>query len=292
MNPWLGPRHGYLTDWTTQRWVQATGRLVDLEREPWLRGPSAPAEGVGAAYFETLAEEQGMTLAEDRDGGLLPDFGALRRPGFDPAAIRPEVVDFYERTTRYRLNLWSEWSPGFRPFGRLVDSIFARRLRQLQLPQAPLDTSRGVTSSLVRLEGEGDTLTAWLRRRVPSGDVIYAGFYSVELPPRSPGPCVKVVFPLPNGSASVFLVPHARSDGSLELVSAGREFGDAGFYFVVVRDERTAWVRHVPALTERIHVYADERDELHTDHVLRLWGRTFLRLHYAMPAGGDARVGA
>lgn len=283
MNPWLGPRRGYLSDWTTQRWVQATGRLVDLDRETWLRGPSAPPEGVGASYFERLAQEQGMTIVQDGDDGLLPDFGALRRSDFDPEAIRPEVVDFYERTTGYRLNLWSEWSACFRPFGRLVDSIFAQRLRQLQLPQAPLDTSRGVTSSLVRLEGEDDTLTAWLRRRVPSGEVIYAGFYSIERPPRSTGPCVKVVFPLPNGSASVFLVPHARPDGSLELVSAGSEFGDAGFYFVVVKDGRSAWVRHVPTLTERIHVYRDDRGELHTDHVLRLWNRTFLRLHYAMP---------
>jgi hypothetical protein len=288
MNPWLGARRGYLTDWTTQRWVQATGRVVDLGRETWLRGPSAPPEGVGASYFTALAEARGMTLSEDPGGGLLPDFAALRGPGFDPGAIQPEVVDFYERTARYRLNLWSEWSPGFRPFGRLVDAIFASRLRQLQLPQSPLDTSRGVTSTLLRLDGGGDTLTAWLRRRVPSGDVIYAGFYSVERPPLAPGPCVKVVFPLPNGSASVFLTPVARPDGSLELVSRGRELGGPGFYFVVVRDGRTAWVRHVPAFTERIHVYADERRELHTDHVLRLWGRTFLRLHYAMPPAAGA----
>lgn len=283
MNPWLGARRGYLTDWTTQRWVQATGRVVELDREPWLRGPSAPPEGVGESYFAALAAARGMKLSEDADGGLLPDFAALRGPGFDPGAVLPEVVRFYEHTARYRLNLWSEWSAGFRPFGRLVDAIFARRLRQLQLPQSPLDTSRGVTSTLLRLDGEGETLTAWLRRRVPSGEVIYAGFYSVERPPLAEGPCVKVVFPLPNGSASVFLTPRALADGSLELVSGGRGFGGPGFYFVVMRDARTAWVRHVPALTERIHVYADERGELHTDHVLRLWARTFLRLHYAMP---------
>ena len=34
-------------------------------------------------------------------------------------------------------------------------------------------------------------------------------------------------------------------------------------------------------MTEHIHVYL-EGDELHADHALRLWGRTFLRLHYAM----------
>jgi hypothetical protein len=92
-----------------------------------------------------------------------------------------------------------------------------------------------------------------------------------------------VTFPLPNGNASVFLEPRARPDGSLELVSAAQHFGGSGFYFVVVRDTDTVWAKHVPQLTERIHVYVDDLGELHTDHLLRLWKRTFLRLHYAMP---------
>ena len=91
---------------------------------------------------------------------------------------------------------------------------------------------------------------------------------------------MKTVFPLPNGSASVFLVPTARGDGSLELVSPPGRFGGAGFYFVV-RDGPRAWARTVAAMTEHIHVYVGDSD-LHTDHTLRLWGRPFLRLHYVM----------
>ena len=125
--------------------------------------------------------------------------------------------------------------------------------------------------------------TAWLRRRLPGGEVLYAGLYSVARPPLAAGPCVKVAFPLPNGNASVFLDPVARPDGSLELVSAAREFGGSGFYFVVARDATTAWAKHVPQFTERIHVYPDQFGELHTDHVFRLWKRVFLRLHYVMP---------
>jgi hypothetical protein len=283
VNPWLGPRRGYLTDWTTQEWVRRTGRLVALDDEPWLRGPSGPPEGIGPDYFERLAAAEGLALTDPADAGLIEDFAALRGEGFDPDAVRREVVDFYERTAGYRLHLWSHWSPAFRPFGRLVDVTFSRRLRQLQLPLAPLDTSRGVTSRLLRLRGgEGHDLTAWLRRRLPGGEVIYAGVYSVARTPLAAGPCVKVVFPLPNGNASVFLTPVARDDGSLELISAADRFGAPGFYFVVVNDDATVWTKHVPALTERIHVYADADAELHTDHVLRLWGRTFLRLHYAM----------
>jgi hypothetical protein len=76
--------------------------------------------------------------------------------------------------------------------------------------------------------------------------------------------------------------PVAHTDGSLELVSAAQEFGGSGFYFVVC-DAETVWAKHVPQLTERIHIYPDEVGELHTDHVFRLWKRVFLRLHYAMP---------
>jgi hypothetical protein len=69
-------------------------------------------------------------------------------------------------------------------------------------------------------------------------------------------------------------------DGSFELVSPPALFGNAGFYFVV-RDGSAAWIKPVPAITEEIRVYVAERD-LRTDHTLRIWGRPFLRLHYAM----------
>ena len=64
---------------------------------------------------------------------------------------------------------------------------------------------------------------------------------------------------------------------------AARDFGGAGFYFVVARDADTIWARHVRQLTERIHIYPDESGELHTDHVFRIFSRVFLRLHYLMP---------
>jgi hypothetical protein len=193
------------------------------------------------------------------------------------------VVAFYEHMARYRLRLWSQWSPLFQPFGRAVDTIFARRLGQLQLPLAPLDTSGGIASRLVRLRGaDGRAETVRIRRRLPGQEVLYAGLYAVTQPPLAAGPCVRVVFPLPNGSASVFLEPVARDDGSLELVSAARRFGDSGFYFVVRADHDTIWARHLPQLTERLRVFVADDGELHTEHVFRLWGRVFLRLHYTM----------
>lgn len=279
LNPWLGSRRGHLSDWTTQQWVRRTGRRIELREEPWLDGPWAPPTGIGERYFEDFAARSNLELGTAE--GLLPSFAALQSDTFDPAAVDPRIAEFYERTGGFRLHLWSQWSPLHRPFGRLIDGIFARRLGQLRLPLEPLDTSRGVTSELLGLrDREGVRLTAWLRRRLPAGEAIYAGFYSIARPPLAAGPCVKTVFPLPNGSASVFLVPSAPGDRSFELASPPARFGDAGFYFVV-RDGPDAWGKTVPAMTERIRVYADG-PELRTDHTLRIWGRTFLRLHYAM----------
>jgi hypothetical protein len=279
LNPWLGARRGHLSDWTTQQWVRRTGRRLDLRDEPWLDGPWAPPTGIGDRFFDDYAARHGLVLGGAE--GLLPRFDALRSDTFDPSAVDPRIAEFYEQTGRFKLQLWSQWSPLHRPFGALIDRIFARRLGQLRMPLAPLDTSRGVASELVGLRAEdGELLTAWLRRRLPAGEVLYAGFYSISTPPLASGPCVRTVFPLPNGSASVFLYPVAHGDGSFELVSPPARFGAAGFYFVV-RDGPVAWAKTVPAMTEHIRVYVDDPG-LRTDHTLRIWGRTFLRLHYAI----------
>ena len=51
-----------------------------------------------------------------------------------------------------------------------------------------------------------------------------------------------------------------------------------GFYFTVHRRGRVR-ARYVRTMQERIHVFADGRD-VRADHVMWLWGATFLQLHY------------
>jgi hypothetical protein len=60
-------------------------------------------------------------------------------------------------------------------------------------------------------------------------------------------PCVKVVFPLPNGNAQVFLKPETSADGSLTVTSSGRRFGDPGFYFTVHHGGKV-WARYLRAM--------------------------------------------
>ena len=112
--------------------------------------------------------------------------------------------------------------------------------------------------------------------------MLYAGTYSVCQIPGNDGPCLKIVFPLPNGNAIVLMKPECAGEGSLALVSRGEGFGEPGFYFVVHGTGGFAWARYVRALRETIHVYAGAYGEAGADHVLSLWGVTFLRLHYRL----------
>jgi len=138
------------------------------------------------------------------------------------------------------------------------------------------------TSPAQALRPSGDFLFAsWVRRLVATGNIIYAGAYSIVQVPGHPDPCVKVVFPLPNGNAMVIMRAEATEENGLRLISAGKEFGDPGFYFTVHRN-RMIWARYVRAMQETIHVYPGKDGVCCADHNLRLFGQTFLRLHYAM----------
>jgi hypothetical protein len=282
---WLGESRGHFIDWLTQRWVQITGRKVDLAREPWLDGPVGAPEGIGADFFDKLAAANGLTVNRgDPRSGLLADFDLLAGPTFDPNRVDPSVASFYERTASFELDAWAEWCGAFRPFGRMLAWIFSRRLQQLNVPLSALDTSRGMTSEVLQLiapETGVVHLTAWVRRLLGTGNVLYAGSYSLCQVPGFEGPCVRVVFPLPNGNAMVIMRPVVHDDGSFSVISAGRGFGEPGFYFTV-HGARAIWARYVRALKETIRVYAAKDGGIRADHVLTLWGATFLRLHYRL----------
>ncbi len=274
---------GHLVDRITQRWVQLTGRPVDISgAHKWLDGPTGEPEGIGTDYFQEFARKHSLDI---RPGaGLLDDFAGLRGPDCEPARVAQPVADFYQRTADYSLDAWSEWCNAFRPFGSLLALIFSRRLQQLNVPLSSLDTSRGVTSEILRVSDPATgqhRFTAWLRRLLGSGDVLYAGAYSTCRVPNYAGECVKVVFPLPNGNAMVIMRPVAHEDGSFSVISHGKRFGDPGFYFTV-HSTQGVRARYLKTLRESIRVYCAEEHTVRADHVLSLWKLTFLRLHYRL----------
>ena len=112
--------------------------------------------------------------------------------------------------------------------------------------------------------------------------MLYTGFYMTERAPNLGVPCVKVVFPMPNGNATVVLRPTLEPDGSLILDSSGKRFGDAGFYRVQGRGPDRVRVWHIKTLKEHFRVFVDDRGDLRCDHSVRFLGLPVLRLHYKM----------
>lgn len=276
---------GALVDRVTQRWVIATGRAVDLDGpERWLDGPTGDPHVVGDDWIDQYADRRGAVLEEGRDQGLLPSFAALGGPGFDPTQVSPAIVDFYERTSSWSVDVWSRWARWAEPGGRLINAVFAHRLRQLSLPVDPLDAAYGLESRVVGLaspDGEHRG-TAWQRTMRSTGATTFGGFYGIVTRPEAARPSVRVVFPLPNGSLTVLLRPDTTAGGGLVLSSPAGAFSDDGAYLVVRPDAgRRGWARRVP-LPERFTLFTDADGVLRCDHQLSLGRQEVLRLHYRL----------
>ena len=273
---------GDALEWGIQRWVAWSGREARVSEASWLEGPIGDRR-IGPDFYAGYARDEGLELVEgDPETGLLTDFAVLADRGFDAAMVRPEIRDFYERTARYGLDVRPEWSGPLRYSARTLIYLVSRNIQQLNLPVSPVPADAGMSSELIGLR---DPLTneapycGWLRRSVATGAVIYAGFYTTCALPGREGRFVKVVFPLPGGSATVVLRPENRPGGSLALVSDGEGFGDAGYYRVHRGSDDMLRAKYVP-IKEEIHVFVDRAGTLRTNHTLALWRARFLTLHY------------
>ena len=267
------------------------GRRMDPGLVPWLHGPTGPPR-IGSGFHRSVAARAGLEVKTGVDLGLLPDCALLDGDGFDARLLHPSVRDFYEHTGRYHLDVWSEWSPLFWPFGWALINFVSRRMEQLNFPMYPLETARGMTSEVEQIVDPSGRVvfTSWLRRNQGTGMVIYSGLYSTASPPGH-RPCVKTVFPVVRGNATVLLRPENQADGSLMLISSGRRFGDPGFYRITEASRGRLRIWYVRPISETFHVYPDVDGSVRTDHFLRWWGLSVLHLHYRItPAQAAART--
>ncbi|MCQ4120929.1 hypothetical protein [Rhodococcus tibetensis] len=214
--------------------------------------------------------------------GLLPDISCLTGPNFDANLLHPLVREFYEHTSRWRMDVWTQWSPAFAAPGAAIEALYGRRIQQLALPVNALAVAHGVDSQITTvLDSHGNHAgAAWLRTLRKSGDYMYSGYYRATTLPGHAQPSVHGTFPLEQGNVQVFLRPHNSAAGSLLLISPIGPFGDNGAY-VTVMDKGRDHAARVP-IHEEFHVYVDDENTLRTDHVLRLWRRTAVRLHYRL----------
>jgi hypothetical protein len=281
---WLGERRGHLVDWVTQRWVEIMGRRVSLSGSPWLSGPTGSVRGIGADFFERWGEANGFSvLPPEATDGLIEGLGALAGPTFDPHLVHPLIDDFYGRTAGFELRVESR-SPGpFRALGWVIGRLFARRLAQLNVPLSDRELHGGFESRIVRLGDDQGRVrhTAWVRSAVATGRPAFVGDYGVAVIPGHAGPCIKVVFPLPNGNAIIILRPRADADHGFSLLSDGRRFGDPGFYFTVLAAPGEVWAHYVRSMKEQLTLRVDN-GEITASHCFSIFGFWFLELRYIL----------
>jgi hypothetical protein len=272
-------------------WLYTCGRCRRRADVPWLICPTGPPDRIGDRWYEQLAASENLSLQVSTDGGLIPDWNQLRGPSFDPDWVHPAVKDFYEHTSRYSLEAWSEVTILMRFFLWGLVTFASRRMQQLNFPVSSMELAGGMSSEILELEDANGRrkYTGWLRRMKKNGYIIYAGIYTTSTVPGHDSPCVKVSFPVPLGSSTVFLRPENQTDGSFKLISQGKSFGDSGFYRLVERGPEHYQVRYLKTLHEAFHVYADEEGVLRTDHSIRYLGLQVMRLHYKIQRKDEVR---
>ncbi|MCH2209247.1 MAG: hypothetical protein MK132_25750 [Lentisphaerales bacterium] len=274
------PKKQNCIDWLTQLWNITKGRKVE-NSDSWLLGPMGPIGGISDYYVEDLAKSEGLTVHRNLpDSGLMDNFHGF---DFDETRLNENIVDFYLKTLSYKLDVWVNWQPVFGTFGYLVRRIFSKRIEQLSLPQSAIELSEGLKSEIILLKDKcGDIKNRiWFRRLKKSDEVVYSGIYShCQLP--SGEKCLKIIFPLPMGSATVIMRAGIDAKGNLELLSQGKGYGDPGFYFLVKDSKGHLWKNYLSSFHERIFVFENDQNELRADHTMSVWGSKAYELHYRM----------
>ncbi|GAB3558563.1 hypothetical protein GCM10027405_04860 [Arthrobacter alkaliphilus] len=268
----------------TRAFWRVTGRRIDLAGDQaWLNAPMHRESVIGDTWLTDAAAAIGGRVVRNEPGaGLLPKFASLDGPQFRSADVHPDIRDFYEHTSLWRMEVWTAWNPLFQPGGNLVARYFGRRVQQLAIPTRPLETAHGMDSDVAAiLAPDGRQLGAgWIRTLRSTAAYVYSGYYRVTTLPETTQPSVHVSFPLESGNVQVFLRPRALTDGSLELLSTRGPFGTDGAYLAVSRNG-IAHAARVP-LHETFRLYVDDDGVLRTDHVIRFRSAVAVRLHYKL----------
>jgi len=285
----IAHRKQSLQDRITQQWVILFGKKIDKTAHEWLLGPFGNTDGIGKKFIAELAEKEQLVVDEtDTPKGLLQSFDQLGLSEEEVGKVAPEVINFYENTSNYHLDLKVKWNPFFKVFGVLLKVIFSKRIQQLNIPTQNNKDSCALTSDVIVLKDKtsGEVKrTIWLRTFEASGDVVYSGVYGTcKLP--SGRSCVKAVFPLPHGNATVILFPKVGEDGALILESSGKQMGDSGFYFLLDDSKGVLWTKFIRSFKDTLTVSSKD-GRVKAIQTMRLWHLNVVRFDYEIRKKGE-----
>jgi hypothetical protein len=254
---------------------------VKAEDLPFVVPREARSRYVGTSYFRELAEVLGGNYEPDAaDAGIVANVDELASVDFDPAGIDPLVREFYERTTRFTLDIVPKWRLWVRPGYLLYRNVVARPLGQANVPMNQRETQRGVRSRIDTI-ASADTgvvfVRGWIRSFADTDEPIYVGVYTTY---RHEGRgYVSVGFPLPQASFTATLLPRPRLGGGLILTSRS-QLDQPGHYLAYIdADSRDMTVLAVRGFAEQLDVYVQD-GELRAEHAFAVFGLPFLVLHY------------
>lgn len=271
-------------DWVTQQWVILWGRRINPADYPWLMGPFGNLDVIGSDFIQRFAKKEGLIIDEKtKPQGLIPSMQKLNLT--ESEGLSTQIVGFYEMTTNYDIDLFVKWNPLFQIFGRLINILFSHRIGQLNVPIKDTAEGESVTSEISTLidpRTNQTKYTFWHRSIKSSEQVVYSGVYGIcDLP--SGEKCIKAVFPLPNGNATVILSPSVGENGELILESSGKKFGDPGFYFLLKDGRGDYWTQFIRSFRDRLTVRA-ESDHLLAEQTLTLFRLKVVRFVYRITA--------
>jgi hypothetical protein len=256
---------------------------VRAEDLPFVVPREARSRYVGTSYVRQLAEVLGGSyVADSPDVGIVASLDELAGPDFDPARVDPRVREFYEHTTRFRLDIIPQWRLWVRPGYLLYRTLVARPLGQANVPMNQRETQRGIRSRIDTItlpDRDVVAVRGWIRSFTDTDEPIYVGIYTTY---RYDGRgYVSVGFPVPQGSFTATLLPRARPDGGLVLTSRS-ELSHPGHYLAYINPtNRDLTVLAVHGFAEQLDVYVDD-GELRAEHAFWVFGLPFLVLHYRM----------
>lgn len=269
-------------DWFTQQWVILWGRRIDPSTHAWLMGPFGELNSIGEEFIFQLAEKENLAVKRNApDTGLISSIHMLQLTASGSNRLSEKVIDFYEHTSNYQLKFGVQWNPVFKLFGWLVNVLFSKRINQLNIPTSNIPTSEHLSSEIIQLispKTQACQYTVWLRKFVSSSKVVYSGIYGICVLP-SGITCIKAVFPLPMGNATVILKPSVGRNNELILDATGRHFGDAGFYFLLKDSKDNNWAQYVSSFKDSL-VVSDVDEGITASQTLQLWNLTVARFKY------------
>ncbi len=269
-------------DWFTQQWVILWGRKIEPSDYPWLIGPFGELNGIGEDFIHQLAEKENLIVVRNtKSKGLLHSISTLDLAENDLNKLSQKVIDFYEKTADYKLRLNIKWNPIFKIFGFLVNRLFSQRLNQLNIPTKNIKESENLKNEIIELISTKNNevkYIIWLRKFELTGKVIYSGIYTTcKLPSRTT--CLKAIFPLPKGNATVILKPRIGDNNELILDSSGKKFGDAGFYFLLNDSKGNYWSQFIKSFTDKL-IVSEENESLKALQTLKLWNLKVAHFKY------------